>query len=155
MEEDDGGATEMSLTRSRGLMPRFENAWSAVAGSKDGEPVSPELRPLMANVYNSVLSTPPDLASLKSGLQELLEFLAGEGRTNANCWAADMFFCLSEGWERDWTEQNLPEDFHEVLALMGEALHDTVKSPEIASNFDCLPEQLLGRVRNLRTDDLP
>jgi len=93
-----------------------------------------------------------DLVSLKKSLQEVLDFLAGEGRTNANCWAADMFFCLSEGWERDWTEQNLPEDFHEVLALMGEALHDTVGSPEIASNFDCLPEQLLDRVRNLRTE---
>lgn len=136
-------------------MPGFDDAWSAVAGSRDGEPVSPEMRPLLEKVYARVLSKPWDLVRLKSSLQDLLEFLAGEGRTNANCWAADMFFCLSEGWERDWTEQNLPGDSHEVLALMGEALHDTVKSPEIASNFDCLPEQLLGRVRNLQTDDPP
>ena len=136
-------------------MPGFGDAWSAVAGSKDGEPVSPELRPLLAKVYAGVLSTPLDLVRLKSSLQEVLEFLAGEGRTNANCWAADMFFCLSEGWERDWTDQNLPEEFHEVLALMGEALHDTVGSPEIASDVDCLPEQLLDRVRNLRTGDQP
>jgi hypothetical protein len=136
-------------------MPGFDDAWSAVAGSKDGEPVSPELRPLLAKVYAGVLSTPLDLVRLKSSLQEVLEFLAGEGRTNANCWAADMFFCLSEGWERDWTDQNLPGEFHEVLALMGEALHDTVGSPEIASDFDCLPEQLLDRVRNLRTGDQP
>jgi len=133
-------------------MSGFEDAWSAVASSRDEEPVSPELRPLLAKIYTDVLSTPLDLVSLKKSLQEVLDFLAGEGRTNANCWAADMFFCLSEGWERDWTEQNLPEDFHEVLALMGEALHDTVGSPEIASNFDCLPEQLLDRVRNLRTE---
>ena len=136
-------------------MPGFEDAWLAVAGSRDGEPVSPEMQPLLAKVYAGVLSTPQDLVGLKRSLQEVLEFLAGEGRTNANCWAADMFFCLSEGRERDWTEQNLPEDFHEVLALMGEALHDTVGSPEIASNFDCLPEQLLDRVRSLRTDDQP
>jgi hypothetical protein len=134
-------------------MAGFDDAWLAAAGSRDGELVSPALRPLLAKVYAGVLSTPPDLIGIKRSLQDLLEFLAGEGRTNANCWAADMFFCLSEGWERDWTEQNLPEDFHEVLALMGEALHDTVKSPEIASNFDCLPEQLLARVKNLRTDD--
>lgn len=131
-------------------MPGFDDAWSAVSGSRDGEPVSPEMRPLLQKVYACVLSRPKDLVRLKCSLQDVLEFLAGEGRTNANCWAADMFFCLSEGWERDWTEENLPEDFHDVLALMGEALHDTVKSPEIASNFDCLPEQLLDRVRNLR-----
>lgn len=91
---------------------------------------------------------PPDLFALKRGLQRLLEFLSGEGRTNANCWAADMFFCLWEGWERDWTDQDLPEDFHDVFSLMGQALI-TVRSPEIARNFDCLPEQLLDRVNNL------
>src|ERR1700676_2043010 len=127
-------------------MPGFEEAWFAVAGSKDGEPVAPELRPLLEKIYSSVLSAPPHLVALKRGLQQLLEFLGGEGRTNANCWAADMFFCLSEGWERDWTDQDLPEDFHDVLSLMGQALHDTVQSPEIARNFDCLPEQLLDRV---------
>src|SRR5713101_7860793 len=60
-----------------------------------------------------------------------------------------MFFCLSEGRERDWTEQHLPDDFHDVLALIGHALHDTVRTPKIAENFDCLPEQLLDRVRRL------
>jgi hypothetical protein len=64
-----------------------------------------------------------------------------------------MFFCLSEGWERDWAEQQLPADFHEVLALMGEALHDTVQTPKIAENFDCLPEQLLNRVLQLRSTE--
>jgi len=37
-----------------------------------------------------------------------------------------------------------------VLALMGQALHDTVGSPKIAENFDCLLEQLLDRVRRLQ-----
>jgi hypothetical protein len=41
-----------------------------------------------------------------------------------------LFFMSCEGWEGDWT-------FREVLGLMGDALHDTVKSPEIANNFDC------------------
>jgi len=133
-------------------MPGFENAWHAVNGSRDGERVSPELRPLLSDVYAAVLSTPTNLGELKASLERLLEFLAETGRTNANCWAVDMFFCRSEGWGRDWTEGDLPEDFHDVLALMGEALHDTVRSPEIASNFDCLPEQLLTRVRNLRVE---
>lgn len=60
-----------------------------------------------------------------------------------------MFFCNAEGWERDWADQNFPDDFQDVFALMSEALHDTVKTPRIAGNFDCLPEQLLERVRRL------
>jgi hypothetical protein len=86
---------------------------------------------------------------LKGSLAALLEYLRDKGRTNANCWAVDLFFCTSEGWERDWTEQNLPGDFHDVLSLMGQALHDTARTPNIAEDFDCLPEQLLDRVRRL------
>ena len=134
-------------------MTGFNEAWTAVAQMKDGELISPELRPLLRHVYSDVLATPPDLSALKASLTELLEYLSKRGRTNANCWAVDMFFCLSEGWERDWTEQDLPDDFHDVLALMGEALHDSVGTPKIAENFDCLPEQLLERVRRLRHSD--
>ena len=130
-------------------MPGFEDAWSAVNKSWAGESVSPELRPLLRAVYSSILLAPTDLVSLKRSLEQLLEFLGSKGRTNANCWATDMFFGLCEGWEHDWTAQNLPDDFHDLLSLMGQALHDTVKSPNIASNFDCLPEQLLTRVRSL------
>ena len=67
-------------------MPEFEDARSAVAASKDGEPVARELRALLEGAYCSVLSVPPDLVALKRGLQQLLAFL---GRTNANYWAAD------------------------------------------------------------------
>jgi hypothetical protein len=128
----------------------FDHAWAAVAVHREGEAVSPELRPLLERVYVDILSSPTDLAALKKSLEELLEFLSGRGRTNANCWAVDLFFCLSNGWERDWTDQSLPEEFHDVLAKMGEALHDTVRSPAVAKNFDCLPEQLLEEVRNLQ-----
>jgi hypothetical protein len=131
-------------------MAGFEDAWSAVDKNWHGESVSPELRPLLHGIYSSILSTPTDLGGLKRNLEKLLEYLVDEGRTTANCWATDMFFMLSDGWERDWADQNLPDDFHDVLSLMGQALHDTVRSPEIASNFDCLPEQLLGRVKSLR-----
>jgi hypothetical protein len=132
-------------------MAGFEAAWAAVDHVKDGEPVSSELRPLLRHVYSNVLAEPTDLPALKASLAGLLEYLGGAGRTNPNCWAVDLFFCLSDGWERDWTEQNLPDDFHDVLSLMGQALHDTVQKPKIAENFDCLPEQLLERVRRLNT----
>jgi hypothetical protein len=130
-------------------MAGFEAAWAAVDHAKDGEAVSSELRPLLRQVYSDVLAVPTDLRALKESLAALLEYLSGVGRTNANCWAVDLFFCLSDGWERDWTEQDLPDDFHDVLSLMRQALHDTVQMPKIAENFDCLPEHLLERVRRL------
>ena len=130
-------------------MAGFDAAWAAVDHPKDGQTVSPELRPFLQRVYSEVLAIPTDLPALKDSLTKLLEYLNGAGRTNANCWAVDLFFCLSEGWEKDWTEQNLPDAFHDVLSLMGQALHDTIRTPEIAENFDCLPDQLLDRVRRL------
>ncbi len=130
-------------------MPGFDEAWTAVAVRRNGEPVSHGLRPLLRAVYSQSLSKPLNLPELKKSLEELLTFLTGEGRTNANCWAVDLFFAHSQGWERDWAEQGLPDDFHDVLAMMGSALHDTVKAADIAENFGCLPEQLLERVRRL------
>jgi hypothetical protein len=130
-------------------MSGFDEAWNFVARQRDDEQVSPQLHPLLRSVYLQSLAKPLVRAGFKRSLEDLLKFLATEGRTNANCWAVDLFFANSEGWERDWAEQNLPEDFHEILALMGEALHDTVKDSEIAKNFGCLPEQLLERVERL------
>jgi hypothetical protein len=96
-------------------MAGFEAAWAAVDHAKDGEPVSPELRPLLRQVYSDVLVEPTDLPALKESLARFFQYLSAAGRTNANCWAVDLFFCSSEGWERDWTDQNLPDDFHDVL----------------------------------------
>jgi hypothetical protein len=132
-------------------MSGFNEASEAVAAPRNGEPVSDALRPLLQGVYSQSLSKPLDAIELKKSLENLLMFLSGDGRTNANCWAVDLFFCVGEGWERGWAEQSLPDDFHDVLSLMGQALHDTIKNPAIAENFDCLPEQLLERVKNLRT----
>jgi hypothetical protein len=129
-------------------MMGFEQLWTSVAKTRDGELVSPALKQLLCSVHDDVLTNPVNLPNLKHSLVELLRYLAGEGRTNANCWAVDLFFCSDLG-ERHWTEQNLPDDFHAVLAIMGEALHDTVDSPVIAGNFDCLPEQLLERAKRL------
>ncbi|MFZ0633965.1 MAG: hypothetical protein WA755_01460 [Candidatus Acidiferrales bacterium] len=130
-------------------MPGFDEAWTAVAVPRDGKPGSRGLRPLLQTVYSQSRSNPLDAHELKKSLEALLTFLAGEGRTDANCWAVDLFFAHSQGWERDWAQQGLPGDFHDVLAMMGEALHDTVAAPDIAENFGCLPEQLLERVRHL------
>jgi hypothetical protein len=82
-------------------MAGFDDAWAAVDHPKDGEPVSSELQPLLRRVYSDVLAAPAHLPALKESLTTLLEYLSGQGRTNANCWAVDRFFGLSESWERD------------------------------------------------------
>ena len=115
-------------------MPNFEEAWAAVAGPHNREPVSQELRPLQ-DVYEQGLSQPLNVTRFKRSLEALLEFLNDKGRTNANCWAVDSFFCVGQGWERDWADRIFPEDLQDILARMGEALHDTVQFPKTAENF--------------------
>lgn len=128
-------------------MAGFDQAWLAVSSARNGEAVSSRLRPLLEAVYQEVLAETIDSATVRQRLVQLLTFLSGEGRSNANCWATDLFFARVENWETDWAERNLPESIHDVLGMMSEALHDTVQAPEIARNFGCLPEQLLERVR--------
>lgn len=128
-------------------MAGFEDIYSrAVARRQD---VSPELKPLLHRFYEVACARPLNPVALKGVLVGLLEFLATpEGRTNSNCWAVDLF-CMSDDWERDWGE--LPQEFIDILTDMAGALHDTVKAPDIARNFDSTPEQLLERARKLRT----
>lgn len=118
----------------------------AVRTTQEGEPVSPRLRPLLLSVYDELRHQPTNLPSLRRALEELLVFLASpEGRTNANCWAADWFFLLGEGWEMDeWT---VPDEYNDILGDMSGALHDTVQSPKVAEKFESTPEQLLQRLR--------
>ena len=89
-------------------MAGFDDAWAAVDHPRDGEPVSPELQPLLRRVYSEVMASPADLPAMKESLTVLFEYLSGQGRTNANCWAVDMFFCRSEGWEQDWILHHAP-----------------------------------------------
>ena len=54
---------------------------------------------------------------------------------------------IRDDWQTDWTD--LPGQFQLILDDMGGCLHDTVSAPEIAENFDSIPEQLLVRVRKV------
>ena len=125
---------------------KFEEAWNA-ASRRCGEAVSASLKPLLQAVNDAVTSRPPNLRATKKALTELLHFLGNEGRTDANCWVTDLFFCLDKGC--DWAAQELPEDLHDILSRMGSALHDTVSAKDIAEDFGCLPEQLLADLRKL------
>jgi len=90
-----------------------------------------------------------NLTILKIQIVALLEYLASPaGKTDANCKAVDSFFSHDDSW----TEKPIPDDFHDLLADMGGALHDTVSNPDIASNFDSTPEQLLTRANKLNTE---
>jgi hypothetical protein len=77
-------------------VPGFDEAWNIVARSRDGEPVSPALRPLLQVVYAQSISQPLNRSGFQKSLEDLLNFLIGEGRTNANCWAVDLFFANSQ-----------------------------------------------------------
>lgn len=131
-------------------MKSVEEVWNSVSRTRGGETASLDLKPLLLRVHHDATTAPVNLPTLKTSLVGLLHYLSGEGRTNANCWAADMFFC-SDDLEHHWSEQELPEDFHEVLARMGEALHDSIGTPDVARNFGCLPEQLLELAERLET----
>jgi hypothetical protein len=134
-----------------GSMETFEQAWERIADTKNGESVSEELRPLLQQVYERLVKQPPpDLQEIKDALENLLSYLTTPaGRTSANCVATDLFFCL-EDWGVDW--EYLPELLTDIIGDMGGALHDTISSPEIARNFDSLPEQLLERVRQWKPE---
>jgi len=131
-------------------MKDLEQVWSSVSRTRGGEVASPDLKPFVLRVHNDATTSPVNLPTLKNSLVKLLQYLSGEGRTNANCWATDLFFC-SDDLENHWADQSLPDDFNSVLAKISEALHDTVSSPDVACNFGCLPEQLLECAERLET----
>src|SRR5258705_10681927 len=99
-------------------MAGFSEAWAAVDVQRNGETVSPGLRPLLQAVYAQCLAQPHNLVELTGSLEDLLTYLVGEGRTKATCWAVDPLFCTDTGWERAWAWEQLSESFHAVLASM-------------------------------------
>jgi len=89
---------------------------------------------------------PIPLTDLKRELVALLEHLSSlSGQTDGNCKAVDFHFGLDD----TWPQQELPDDFHDLLAHMSEALHDAGSAPGMARNFGCTPELLLERARKL------
>ncbi|MGD0743934.1 MAG: hypothetical protein ABSA45_02155 [Verrucomicrobiota bacterium] len=104
------------------------------------------LRPLLETLHHCLTRTSADLPSLKAAVIGVLEFLASpRGRTDANCRAVDFFLIRDGAWDADV----LPQSYVDVLADMSGALHDTVFAPNIATNFESTPEQLLERARRL------
>ena len=121
---------------------------SPVLTERDGEAVSPQLAPLLWAAHDAIVANGSTDISVVPHVRALLRYLASsDGRTNANCWAADLFFCLDDHWAGDW--DHLSPDLADILADIGGALHDTVKDPAIAENFGSTPELLLERLQAL------
>jgi hypothetical protein len=115
-----------------------------IISKRDGELVSPAITPLLEGVYEEIKKQSPS-QQVASALHLLLSFLSSPvGRTNANCWAVDLFFMVSDGWECEW--DHLDEELQDIIGDIAGALHDTVQAPEIARDFDSTPEQLLQRL---------
>lgn len=107
--------------------------------------VSRELEPLLREVHAHWA----DGDGLAAALERLLVFLTSDaGRTDANCSVADQFISASE---EEWTA--LGEPLRSILDDMGGTLHDAIHAPNIARTFEATPEQLLARVRMLRSDN--
>jgi|SRR3989338_1847314 len=109
---------------------------------------SSELDKLINDVKGLLIEKPANLAALKLSLENLLLFLTTPaGRTDQNCRETDLFFCLSD--ENGFNWDHLPEEFQLILDDIGMGLHDTIKAPDIAKNYESTPEQLLKRVKML------
>ena len=135
-------------------MSNFEKIYKQAARgaeSKSKGSVSPRLEPLLKDSYDNLIRTPADFVAIKDSLVTLFSFLTSpEGRTDANCWATDLFFSIDDDWEKPWAD--LPDAFVDVLRDAGGCLHDTIRYPEIARNFDSTPEQLLQRTKGLNVE---
>ena len=126
---------------------RVQAAWARAA---EGRALSADLSRLMPSVCAEIERRPTDLRALQGRLKALLVFLGSpEGRTDPNCRAVDLFFCMPEefGWDVGWS--HLPESVQNILGDLSGTLHDAVTHPEIAENSESTPEQLLGRVRGI------
>lgn len=124
----------------------FDRTYQELVADEGG---SPELEPLLRDLYGSLVARPADMARIKTAICMTLEFLnSPAGRTDANCKAVDLFICYDEEWDADW--QELPEDYRQLVYDMGCELHDTFQDPEVAQQFRATPEQLLARARRLR-----
>ena len=131
-------------------MSNFDALYRRLASTNRGEPLSPDLDALLRRAYDAIIDRPYDARRVADALEAVLEFLASPaGRTQVNCEVVDSFFCLQQDWEGGWEDE--PEELADVLEDMGGALHETLKAPQVAEDFDSTPEQLLARVRRFRS----
>jgi hypothetical protein len=131
---------------------KFDEVFQRVSKTPNVQGFSVELRALLRALYRELERRPPDLAGLRGSLMDLLEFLSSpEGRTDANCWMADLFvmhLVFFEPAPFEDVADDVPIEYADLLGeMMG--LHDTVSAPEIAKMARDTPEDLLEQARAL------
>ena len=99
-------------------------------------------------VRKELLSPEPSAQRLRSIVTDLLKFLTSRrGRTDSNMRFVDYGLSNDDDvWERIELVEADDPILADVVRDMAGALHDTVKAPTIARNFDSTPEQLLARL---------
>jgi len=132
-------------------MSKFKDIYASVSSNRRvKKAASPELEPLLKRIYDEIVCEDADISAVKRSLVDLLSFLASpSGRTDVNCVVTDLFFTLDDLWEKSW--HCLPDSLSEILSDTS-ILHDTIRCPEIARNFGGTPEQILEKLRNLKTE---
>ncbi len=114
----------------------------------DKEKERDRLIQLAESVYCTACQQTPDMSQLRSRLEDLLVFLCSpKGRTDESCHAVDTYLSTKNDWPS--CIEHLPRDVYDILVDIGGTLHDAIQCPDIAANFESLPEQLLDRVRKL------
>ena len=107
-----------------------------------------ELHSYLFKVRDSISDNSTNHEAIKAALVELLVYLnSPEGRTSENCTTTGIFFQLHDDYGFNWF--HLPEEFQLILQDMGSQLHDTMEHPDVATNYECTPEQLLERIHSL------
>jgi hypothetical protein len=122
----------------------FEESWQRIPISINHELVSPDLLPLVRTVYQKIAEEPISLLEIKVALEKLFVYLTTSGRTSANCCATDLFFTLAD---LNVNREGFPEELTTIFGDITQTLHDTFENPEIAKNFNGLPEQILESIR--------
>lgn len=124
----------------------FERTYEELVAEEGG---SPELKPLLLDLYDALVTRPVDFIRIKTSVCNTLEFLNSPcGRTDANCKAVDLFLCCDDEWDADCSD--LPAEIRKLIFDMGCELHDTFEAPAVAEYFQATPEQLLARARSLK-----
>jgi hypothetical protein len=116
-------------------LPTFDELWKLSVRYRR---VSRELEPLLRDLHGAL----GDARASRDALERLLSFMAGAGRTDANCTATYYFTAATEPL---W--QEMPDELRSILDDMSGTLQDSIHASSIARTFEATPEQLLERLR--------
>jgi hypothetical protein len=108
-----------------------------------------KLQELLERLRTACVSDEISRSRIIVALLDLLLWLNNPvNNTNKTCRRIDIFVVINILTDKKW--ENLPEDIKDILFDMGGTLHDAHSNPEIAKNFESLPEQLLYRAQKLQ-----